>query len=120
MGKIEIHKQRVKAEKKMAYVDANKYMQETNSWQMAGAKPLFVSAAAKKMESCAVQTDIKGLKGDNPALPKDSPVKETQTARQQWVTPQQMQTTSHPPPPLLHPPSKKQNFPGQAWKKLDK
>ena len=43
----------------------------------------------KQIVSCAVQTDVTWLKGDNPVRPKAPPVKGTQTEKQ-TVTPQQV------------------------------
>ena len=41
--------QRVKTEM-MSYPDASKHVWETSSWLMAGAKPVFASVVAKKMD----------------------------------------------------------------------
>ena len=46
--------QQVKTERKISYPDARRIVQETNSWLLPGAKPLFASVAAKQMVSCAV------------------------------------------------------------------
>ena len=74
--------QQVKTERKISYPDARKIVQETNSWLLPGAKPLFASVAAKQMVSCAVQTDIIWVKSDNPVRPKTPPPKETQAGTQ--------------------------------------
>ena len=91
MWKKEKEIQKVKTEKKCSYPDARKIVQETNSWLLPGAKPLFASVAAKKMVSCAVQTDITWVKSDNPMSPKTPPPKGTQ-AGTQTSTPQQTPT----------------------------
>ena len=64
---------------KISYPEARKYVLETGAWLMAGAKSLFVSVAAKRTVSCAVETDITWLKGDNPVQPNAPPRKGTQT-----------------------------------------
>ena len=89
--KTEKQIQKVKTERKISYPDARKIVQETNSWLLPGAKPLFASVAAKQMVSCAVQTDITWVKSDNPVRPKTPPPKETQ-AGTQTSTPQQTPT----------------------------
>ena len=91
MWKKEKQIQKVKTERKISYPDARKIVQETNSWLLPGAKPLFVSVAAKQMVSCAVQTDITWVKSDNPVRPKTPPPKETQ-AGMQTSTPKQTPT----------------------------
>ena len=83
--------QQVKTERKISYPDARRIVQETSSWSLPGAKPLFASVAAKQMVSCAVQTDITWVKSDNPVRPKPPPSKETQ-AGTQTNTPQQTPT----------------------------
>ena len=91
MWKKEKQIQKVKTERKLSYPDARKIVQETSSWLLSGAKPLFASVAAKQMVSCVVQTDITWVKSDNPARPKTPPSKETQ-AGTQTSTPQQTPT----------------------------
>ena len=54
--KKEKHIQKVKTERKISYPDARKIVQETSSWLLPGAKPLFALVVAKQMVSCAVQT----------------------------------------------------------------
>ena len=83
--------QKVKTEKKISYPDAQKIVQETNSWLLPGEKPLFASVAAKQIVSCAVQTDITWVKSENPVRPKTPPPKGTQTGAQTG-TPQQTPT----------------------------
>ena len=83
--------QQVKTERKISYPDARRIVQETSSWLLPGAKPLFASVAAKQMVSCAVQTDITWVKSDNPVRPKPPQSKETQ-AGTQTSTPQQTPT----------------------------
>ena len=78
MWKKEKQIQQVKTERKISYPDARKIVQETSSWSLPGAKPLFASVAAKQMVSCAVQTDITWVKSENPVRPKPPPSKETQ------------------------------------------
>ena len=78
-------------EKKWSYHDARKFLQETSSWLLPGAKPLLASVAAKQMVSCAVQTDVTWVKSDNPVRPKAPPLKGTQ-AGTQTSTPQQTPT----------------------------
>ena len=73
MWKKEKQIQKVKTERKISYPDARKIVQETNSWLLPGAKPLFASVAAKQMVSCAAQTDITWVKSDNPVRPKTPP-----------------------------------------------
>ena len=90
MWKKEKQIQQVKTERKISYPDARRIVQETSSWSLPGAKPLFASVAAKQMVSCAVQTDITWVKSDNPVRPKP-PSKETQ-AGTQTSTPQQTPT----------------------------
>ena len=75
MWKKEKQIQRVKTERKISYPDARRIVQETSSWLLPGAKPLFASVAAKQMVSCAVQTDITWVKSDNPVRPKPPPSK---------------------------------------------
>ena len=75
----------------ISYSDARKIVQETNSWLLNGAKPLFASVAAKQMVFCAVQTDITWVKFDNPVRPKSPPPKDTQ-AGTQTSTPQKTPT----------------------------
>ena len=87
----EKHIQKVKTEMKISYPDVQKIVQETNSWLLPGAKPLFASVAAKQMVSCAVQTDITWVKSENPMRPKTPPPKGTQTGTQ-TSTPQQTPT----------------------------
>ena len=84
----------VKTERKISYPDARKIVQETSSWSLPGAKPLFASVAAKQMVSCAVQTDITWVKSDNPVRPKTPPPKGTQGTQigTQTSTPQQTPT----------------------------
>ena len=82
---------KVKTEKKCSYPDARKLVQETNSWLLPGAKPLFASVAAKRMAFCAVQTNVTWVKSDNPVRPKTPPPKGTQ-AGTQTSTPQQAPT----------------------------
>ena len=91
MWKKEKQIQKVKTERKISYRDARKIVQETNSWLLPGAKPLFASVATKQMVSCAVQTDKTWVKPDNPVRPKTPPPKETQ-AGTQTSTPQQTPT----------------------------
>ena len=83
--------QKVKTEKKISYPDARKIVQETNSWLLPGAKPLFASVAAKQMVSCAIKTDITWVKSDNRVRQKTPPPKGTQTGTQ-TSTPQQTPT----------------------------
>ena len=82
--------QQVKTERKISYPDARRIVQETSSWSLPGAKPLFASVAAKQVVSCAVQTDITWVKSENPVRPKPPPSKETQAGTQ--TTPQQTPT----------------------------
>ena len=89
--KKEKHIQKVKTEKKISYPDARKIVQETGSWLLPGAKPLFASVAAKQVVSCAVQTGINWVKSENPVRPKTPPPKESQTGTQ-TSTPQQTPT----------------------------
>ena len=91
MWKKEKQIQQVKTERKISYPDARRLVQETNSWLLPGAKPLFASDAAKQMVSCAVQTDITWVKSDNPVRPKTPTPKETQ-AGTQTSTPHQTPT----------------------------
>ena len=90
MWKKEKQIQQVKTERKISDPDARRIVQETSSWSLPGAKPLFASVAAKQMVSCAVQTDITWVKSDNPVRPKPPPSKETQAGTQ--TTPQQTPT----------------------------
>ena len=64
MWKLEKEIGKVKTEEECSYPDARKLVQETNSCLLPGAKPLFVSVAAKQMVSCAVQTDVTWVKSD--------------------------------------------------------
>ena len=89
--KKEKHIQKVKTERKISYPDAREIVQETSSWLLPGAKPLFASVAAKQMVFCAVQTDITWVKSENPVRPKTPPPKGTQTGTQ-TSTPQQTPT----------------------------
>ena len=82
MWKKEKQIQKVKTERKISYPDARKIVQETNSWLLRGAKPLFASVTAKQMVSCAAQTDITWVKSDNPVRSKTPPPKETQAGTQ--------------------------------------
>ena len=91
MWKKEKQIQKLKTEKKISHPDAPKIVQETSSWSLPGAKPLFGSVAAKQMVSCGVQTDISWVKSENPVRPKTPPPKRTQTGTQ-TSTPQQTPT----------------------------
>ena len=78
---------------KWSYPDAWTFV-KINSWLLPGAKPLFVSVAAKQMVSCAVQPDVTWVKSDNPVRPKAPPPKGTE-AGTQTSTPQQTPTKAY-------------------------
>ena len=77
-GKWKSEIQRVKTKKKMFYPDTSRYVEETNTGLVVGAKPLFAFGCNQERGLPCCPHWLLLLcrwRGDNPARPKASPVK---------------------------------------------